>query len=82
MPGAACGPAATSSLGYTEPASERAASRPDVRTTRMRILNPSLANPDLPFALPQRTRSTLASASEDMSVSDKVDQQYDEKREQ
>lgn len=37
-PGAACGRAATSSRGYIGPASERAAARPDVRTTRTRIL--------------------------------------------
>ena len=38
MPGAACGRAATSSRGYIGPASERVAARPDVRTTRTRIL--------------------------------------------
>ena len=38
MPGAACGRAATSRRGSIGPASGRAASRPDVRTTRTRIL--------------------------------------------
>ena len=38
MPGAACGRAATLRRGYIGPASERAAGRPDVRTTRTRIL--------------------------------------------
>jgi hypothetical protein len=38
MPGAACGREATSRRGYIGPASEPAASRPDVRTTQTRIL--------------------------------------------
>src|SRR6516164_1184962 len=38
MPGAACGRAATSRRGYIGPASGRAASRPDVRTTQTPIL--------------------------------------------
>jgi hypothetical protein len=37
MPGAACGRAATSRRGFIGRASGRAASQPDVRTTRMRI---------------------------------------------